>query len=117
VSEPRFYRWRDQFGGMKADELKRLKELETESARLKRLVADQALNIAALNEVSKGRMKVSRGCGCAGGPRVTLPVGDCLFVGGDLAFGDAVLFAVERVAVAAGGAEGVSGFELDRAEP
>ena len=46
--------WRNQFGGMKADDVKRLKELEAENARLKRIVADQALNIAALNEVSKG---------------------------------------------------------------
>ena len=54
VSEQTFYRWRNQFGGMKADDVKRLKELEAENARLKRIVADQALNIAALNEVSKG---------------------------------------------------------------
>jgi putative transposase len=54
VSEQTFYRWRNQFGGMKADDVKRLKELEAENARLKRIVADQALNIAALNEESKG---------------------------------------------------------------
>jgi hypothetical protein len=54
VSEQTYYRWRNQFGGMKADDVKRLKELELENARLKRIVADQALNIAALNEVSKG---------------------------------------------------------------
>ena len=54
VSEQTFFRWRNQFGGMKADDVKRLKELEAENARLKRIVADQALNIAALNEVSKG---------------------------------------------------------------
>ncbi len=54
VSEQTFYRWRNQFGGMKADDVKRLKELEAENQRLKRIVADQALNIAALNEVSKG---------------------------------------------------------------
>ena len=54
VSEQTYYRWRNQFGGMKADDVKRLKELEAENARLKRIVADQALNIAALNEVSKG---------------------------------------------------------------
>ncbi len=39
---------------MKADDVKRLKELESENARLKRIVADQALNIAALNEVNRG---------------------------------------------------------------
>jgi putative transposase len=54
VSEQTYYRWRNQFGGMKADDVKRLKELEGENARLKRIVADQALNIAALNEVSRG---------------------------------------------------------------
>jgi transposase len=54
VSEQTYFRWRNQFGGMKADDVKRLKELESENARLKRIVADQALNIAALNEVSKG---------------------------------------------------------------
>jgi transposase-like protein len=54
VSEPTYHRWRNQFGGMKADEVKRLKELERENARLKRIVADQALNIDALEEVAKG---------------------------------------------------------------
>jgi len=54
VSEQTYYRWRNQFGGMKADDVKRLKELEAENARLKRIVADQVLNIAALNEVSRG---------------------------------------------------------------
>jgi putative transposase len=54
VSEATYHRWRNQFGGMKAEEVKRLKELEAENARLKRIVADQALNIAALNEVNRG---------------------------------------------------------------
>ena len=54
VSEQTYYRWRNQFGGMKAEDVKRLKELEAENARLKRIVADQALNIAALNEVNRG---------------------------------------------------------------
>jgi transposase-like protein len=54
VSEQTYFRWRNQFGGMKADDVKRLKELEAENARLKRIVADQALNIAALNEVNRG---------------------------------------------------------------
>jgi putative transposase len=69
VSEATFHRWRAQYGGMKADDVKRLKELEIENARLKRIVADQTLHIAALNEVSKGRMKVKpspvSGCGVA----------------------------------------------------
>jgi transposase-like protein len=54
VSEQTFHRWRNQYGGMKAAEAKRLKELETENARLKRLVAEQALDIAMLKEVAKG---------------------------------------------------------------
>ena len=41
VSEATYHRWRNQFGGMKADEVKRLKELEAENVRLKRIVADQ----------------------------------------------------------------------------
>jgi Transposase len=44
VSETTFHRWRNQYGGMKAEEAKRLRELEKENARLKRIVADQALD-------------------------------------------------------------------------
>ena len=54
VSEPTYHRWRNQFGGMKADDAKRLKELERENARLKAIVADQALENRALKEVAKG---------------------------------------------------------------
>ena len=54
ISEQTYYRWRQQYGGMKADEMKRLKELEKENTRLKRLVADQALDIQILKEVAKG---------------------------------------------------------------
>ena len=54
ISENTYHRWQRQFGGMKADDAKRLKELERENARLKRIVADQALNIDALKEVAKG---------------------------------------------------------------
>jgi putative transposase len=54
VSEATYHWWRAQYGGMEADDVKRLKELEVENARLKRMVADQTLHIAALNEVSKG---------------------------------------------------------------
>jgi transposase-like protein len=54
ISEQTYYRWRQQYGGMKADEMKRLKELEKENNRLKRLVADQALDIQILKEVAKG---------------------------------------------------------------
>lgn len=54
VAEQTYYRWRKQYGGMDKDELKRLKELEKENARLKRLVAEQALDISILKEVAEG---------------------------------------------------------------
>jgi transposase-like protein len=54
VSEQTYYRWRHQFGGLKAPDAKRLKELEKENARLKKLVADMALDIEMLKEVAKG---------------------------------------------------------------
>jgi len=54
VSEVTFSRWRNQYGGMKSEDMKRLKELEAENTRLKRVVADQALDISILKEVAKG---------------------------------------------------------------
>ena len=54
ISEQTFHRWRNQYGGMKADDAKRLKELERENTRLKAIVADQALENRALKEVSRG---------------------------------------------------------------
>jgi transposase-like protein len=51
VSEPTFHRWRNQYGGMKADDAKRLKELETENTRLKKAVADLALDKQMLQEL------------------------------------------------------------------
>jgi putative transposase len=54
VAEATYHRWRNQYGGMKADDVKRLKELETENARLKRIVADQVLENQALREVARG---------------------------------------------------------------
>ena len=54
VSEATFHRWRNQYGGMKADEAKRLKALQVENGRLKKLVADQALDIQILKEVTRG---------------------------------------------------------------
>lgn len=53
VSEATFCRWRNQYGGMKSGEAKRLKELEQENARLKRLVADQALDMLILKEAAR----------------------------------------------------------------
>ena len=54
VSEQTYYRWRREFGGMRVDQAKRLKELERENARLKRLVAEQALDNSILREVASG---------------------------------------------------------------
>ncbi len=54
VSENTYHRWRNQFGGMKADDVKRLKELERENATLKRIVANQAVDIDGLKEIARG---------------------------------------------------------------
>jgi putative transposase len=54
VSQSTFDRWRNQYGGMKAEEAKRLKELEDENRRLKQIVADQALDIQMLKHVAEG---------------------------------------------------------------
>jgi putative transposase len=54
ISEATFHRWRNQYGAMSPSEAKRLKELEKENARLKKLVAEQALDIDILKEVSRG---------------------------------------------------------------
>jgi putative transposase len=54
VSEATYHRWRNQYGGIKADEMKRLKELEKENARLKGLVADLSLDKAILKEALRG---------------------------------------------------------------
>jgi putative transposase len=54
VSEQTYYRWRNQFGGLKADDVKRLKDLEKENSTLKRLLADAELEKAALKEIARG---------------------------------------------------------------
>ncbi len=54
VSEQTLHRWRTQYGGLKADDAKRLKELEKENQRLKRMVADQLLEIDAWKEIGRG---------------------------------------------------------------
>jgi putative transposase len=54
ISENTFHRWRNQYGGMKAQDAKRLKELERENRHLKTIVADQALEVRALKEISRG---------------------------------------------------------------
>ena len=55
ISEQTYYRWRQRYGGMRVDEAKRLKELEAENARLKRLVAELALDKQMLQEVVRGK--------------------------------------------------------------
>jgi type III secretion system FlhB-like substrate exporter len=52
ISEQTYYRWRKEYGGLRVEQAKRLKELERENARLKRLVADQALDNAIPKEVA-----------------------------------------------------------------
>jgi transposase-like protein len=54
VSESSWHRWRAQYGGMKSDEVKRLRELERENARLKKIVADKSLEIDMLKELAEG---------------------------------------------------------------
>ena len=53
VTEQTYYRWRKEYGGLKTDQAKRLKELERENARLKRLVADAELDKAILREAAR----------------------------------------------------------------
>lgn len=53
ITEQTYYRWRKEYGGMRINQAKRLKELEKENARLKRLVADQALDNAILKDVAQ----------------------------------------------------------------
>jgi putative transposase len=55
ISDQTWHRWRNQYGGMKADEAKRLKELERENARLKKLVAEAELDKAMLKEIAEGK--------------------------------------------------------------
>jgi len=54
VTEQTYYRWRKEYGGMRVEQAKRLKDLEKENARLKRLVADLSLDNAILKEVTRG---------------------------------------------------------------
>jgi transposase-like protein len=54
ISDQTFYRWRLKYGALKEDEAQRLKALEQENARLKRIVAEQAMDISMLKDVSRG---------------------------------------------------------------
>ena len=55
ITESTWHRWKNLYGGMKADDAKRLKELEKENQRLKRIVADQALDIDMLKYIAEGK--------------------------------------------------------------
>lgn len=55
ISAGTYYRWKSKYGGLELSEAKRLKQLEDENRRLKRLVADQALDIQILKEVASGK--------------------------------------------------------------
>jgi transposase-like protein len=55
ISDQTFYRWRLRYGALKEDEAQRLKALEQENARLKRIVAEQALDIAMLKDLERGK--------------------------------------------------------------
>lgn len=52
ITEQTYYRWRKEYGGMNTSDAKRMKELEKENARLKKIVADQALDIAILKDIN-----------------------------------------------------------------
>ncbi len=54
ISGQTYYRWRKEYGGMRVDQARRLKDVEQENTRLKKLVADLSLDNAILNEVAKG---------------------------------------------------------------
>ncbi len=54
ISDPTYYRWRKEYGGMRIEQAKRLKELEQENSRLKKLVADLSLDNAILKEAARG---------------------------------------------------------------
>jgi transposase-like protein len=55
ISEQSYYRWRKEYGGMQVSQARKLKDLERENARLKKLVAEQALDKAILEEALKGK--------------------------------------------------------------
>ncbi len=61
VTEQTYYRWRKEYGGMRVEQAKRLKELEKENTRLKRLVADLSLDNAILREAVKGNSSARPG--------------------------------------------------------
>ena len=55
ITDQTYYRWRKEYGGLQVDQARKLKDLEKENARLKKLVAEKELDIAILKEVSQGK--------------------------------------------------------------
>ncbi len=55
ITDQPYYRWRKEYGGLRTDQARRMKDLERENARLKKLVADQALDQAILKEALRGK--------------------------------------------------------------
>jgi len=62
VSPPTYHRWRQEYGGAKEETVKRLKALEKENAQLKKLVANQALDLSILKEVAEGTERSEIAC-------------------------------------------------------
>jgi putative transposase len=62
ITESTWHRWRNQYGGMKANDAKRLKELEIENGRLKKIVADLTLDVDMLRFVAKGKFGSPADC-------------------------------------------------------
>ena len=56
VTSQTYYRWRNKYGGMSPDMIKQLRELQKENSRLRRVVSDQAIDIAILKEVAQGNL-------------------------------------------------------------
>ena len=65
VTEVTYYRWRNEYGGLKGDQVKRLKELEAENTRLRRAVSDLTLDKQILREAAKGNFSAPRAAGPA----------------------------------------------------
>jgi len=63
ISEATFHRWRNQYGGMKANDAKELRQLRDENQRLKRMVADRELQIEMLKEISRGNFSARPSAG------------------------------------------------------
>jgi putative transposase len=77
VTDQTYYRWRREYGGLKVDQAKRFKDLEKENARLKKLVADLALDKAMLQETRRGigdprSLRCLRAAGVQGAPAVKI---------------------------------------------